>query len=106
MGQNYLTVADVRAWLEQEQRDLARAHRLRNEEASRILTDFEQGRITPVQAEERLYDYVSRWDDGPIPGVRTADGMSDEEVYRTMDEARTKWRSDTIRSAPDKHRRR
>jgi hypothetical protein len=87
--EDHLTVNDVKAWLRQELRDLERAHRLRVEEATHFVTEYEQGRLSPAEAEAHMSEYVDKWGDSPIPGVATTDEMTDREVYQKMDECRT-----------------
>lgn len=96
----------MKKWLDQELRDLARAHRLRVEEATHFVTEYEQGRLSAAEAEERLYDYVDKWGDSPVPGVSTTEAMTDDEVHQQMDEHRVKRRRDALvrKEARDRQR--
>ena len=95
--EDYLTVKDSKAWLEQELRDLARAHRLRVEEATFLTTEYEAGRLSAREAEEHMAEYIDKWGDSPVPGVATTDNMTDREVFQKMDDHRTKRRADAMR---------
>src|ERR1035438_3550884 len=82
-----LTPQDMRAWLQQEVRDLTKAFELRLKDATDFVTAYAVGELTPREAKERLGRYQYRWGDSPIPGVSTEESMTTREILRRLDAA-------------------
>lgn len=56
-----LTRADMVNWLEQEIRDLSKAHELRMQEAVGFVTDYALGRTSEKEMMQRYSAYHDRW---------------------------------------------
>jgi hypothetical protein len=62
---------------------VSKAAELRIREMTIIATEYASGKITPHEANERFYDYAFRWGDA-IEGVRSVEGMSDDDILKAM----------------------
>lgn len=77
----------MQGWLEREIADIMRAAELRMKDATKFVNAYARGEITSEEAARRGYEYSNRWGDA-LPGVPRSTGLSDEEIVRTIDEAR------------------
>jgi len=82
-----LSTDDVRKWLKQELADLAKAVELRTKEATDLANAYAAGKISPQEAEERLWKYDQRWGEA-LPGTHVFKGAKDEQILAAIDEAR------------------
>jgi hypothetical protein len=87
LDDNILTPDEMRAWLEQEVRDLTKSLELRIQDATDFATAYCAGRISGREATARLRRYDSRWGD-PISGVYTSENMTNEEILRRLDDVK------------------
>jgi hypothetical protein len=85
--QNTLSASEMRSWLTQEVRDLAKALELRVQEASAIVTAYAAGEISAKEAGERHWKYHERWGDA-LPGVQSDEKMTNRDILAMVDEAR------------------
>jgi hypothetical protein len=93
----YATPQEMRGWLVQEILDCTKATELRVKEAIGLVTEYEQGKITPDQASQRLTRYEERWGEA-LFGATAGKTMSDEQIIATIDDARSKqWASELAR---------
>lgn len=81
-----LTPTEMRQWLQREVREVLKAAELRVKDATEIVTGYAVGDLTPQAAMDRFDLYNKRWSE-PIPGVVTAEGMTDEEILHRRDVA-------------------
>jgi phage repressor protein C with HTH and peptisase S24 domain len=81
-NEDILTPAEMRKWLTDEIRDRKREHELREKEATEFVTAYEEGKITPSEADERFYEHSKRWGEAFKGYLSTTEGLSDEEVLR------------------------
>jgi hypothetical protein len=79
----------MQRWLESEIADIQKAADLRIRDATAIVSEYTQGRISAEEAERRSYAYANRWGDA-LPGVMSTRGLTDEEILRKLDQARAK----------------
>jgi hypothetical protein len=77
----------MQGWLEREIADITRAAELRIKDASRFVNAYARGEITSEEAAKRGYEYSNRWGDA-LPGVPRSQGLSDQDILQTIDEAR------------------
>jgi len=82
-----MSVKDMQGWLQEELRDSAKAHELRDKDATEFVTAYAEGKLTPEEVSQRLYEYDRRWGEA-LYGASTSAGLSDEEILRRIDEAR------------------
>lgn len=82
---DHLSPQDMRAWGEQEIRDSAKAHELRVQELTDLMTAYDRREISPEEAAERNWRYQHRWEEA-LPGASAQ--MSDEDILKRIDEAR------------------
>jgi hypothetical protein len=80
----YSSPQDLRRWLRQEMRDIAKASELRLREATEFVMAYAAGEITPEEADERSSRYHHRWDEA-LPGVSATDSMTDEQILTAID---------------------
>jgi hypothetical protein len=86
---DFLSPEDLRHWFQQEKADIAKASELRLKEAQGFVTAYAEGKITPDEVEDRLFAYSQRWGE-VLPGTHTAPTASDEEIIKSIDEARNR----------------
>jgi hypothetical protein len=77
-------------WYSDEVFDVSRAAQMRIHAATKIVTDYTRGEISLEEAAQRLDEYDGRWRDVFHGGVDQVRGMTDEEIYKAMDEAHEK----------------
>jgi hypothetical protein len=82
-----LSVQEMQAWLAEEIRDSAKAHELRTKGAAEFVAAYAAGKLTPEEAAERLIQHDRRWGES-LYGATATPGLSDEDILRTIDEAR------------------
>lgn len=82
-----LSPGEMQKWLQQETADMAKAFELRTKEASELVAAYTSGKISPDEAEERLWKYNKRWPEA-LPGTHTVKGASDTDILAEIDEAR------------------
>jgi len=82
-----LTAKDLQNWLRQEVADSAKALELRLREATALVADYSQGKISPEDAAQKTYAFSRRWGDA-LPGTSAAPGRSDAEILEAIDKAR------------------
>jgi hypothetical protein len=75
------------SWLDQEIADIHKAAELRIRDATRFVTAYSRGDITPEETEQHNYAYSQRWGD-VVPGVTRTEGLQDEEILKRLDETR------------------
>jgi hypothetical protein len=85
--EEFLTPKDLQMWLKQEVADSTKALELRLQEATSLVTDYSQGKITPEEATRRAVAFDWRWGEA-LPGTNTAPGRSNEEILEAIDQAR------------------
>jgi hypothetical protein len=73
-------------WYSLEVEDVSKAAQLRIQEATKLMDDCARGKISLEEAAEGVYQYSDRWRDVFHRGVRHARGMTDEQIYKAMDE--------------------
>jgi len=82
------TPAEMVEFLRDEILTVNRATELRLREFSEFVTAYTKGEITPEEANERFSRHSSRWRDAIHGGLLVPPGgISDEEIYRSIDEA-------------------
>jgi hypothetical protein len=84
---DFLTPDEVQKWLQQELADLAKAAELRTKEATDLAKAYAAGKISPQEAEERLWNYDQRWGEA-LSGTHVSKGATDEQILAAIDEAR------------------
>jgi hypothetical protein len=84
---DYLSPKDVRNVVEQEIKDSAKAHELRTRELTELAVAYEQGKITPEQADERMDRYQKRWGEA-LRGTSATPNVTDEEILAKIDATR------------------
>lgn len=84
---DYLSPKDMRSWVEQEIREVAKAAELRHKELNDLATAYEQGKLTPEQADERRDHYQHRWGEA-LRGTAGNPNLTDEEILARIDETR------------------
>jgi len=82
-----MSVADMRQWFAQEQRDLDKARELRIKEATGFVEAYARGELTPEAAMKRLIAYEDRWG-SPLGLASAYPHLSDEQILEIMDKAR------------------
>jgi hypothetical protein len=82
---------EMEGWLQREIADATKAVELRVKDAKRLVGAYSRGEISKEEAAELAHRYSSRWGDA-LPGVLRSEGLTDEEILRRIDEARTKKR--------------
>lgn len=90
--EEYLSAKDMRSWAEQEKPDLAKAAELRLRELNAFVTAYENGKLTPEEATERMFRYDHRWGEA-LRGASAGGGISDEEILAKIDATRKPYRS-------------
>lgn len=80
---------EMEGWLQREIADVKKAADLRINDATAFVAAYLQGNISKEQAEERSYQYSRRWGE-PIFGVFRSEGLSDDQILKQIDEARSK----------------
>jgi hypothetical protein len=93
LDDNTLTPDEMRAWLEQEVRDLTKSLELRVQDATDFVTAYCAGRISGREATARLRKYDTRWGD-PISGVNAQSDMTNEEIVARLDQFLAKERQE------------
>ena len=81
-----LTPKDLQNWLRQEVADSTKALELRLREATALVTDYSQGKITPEEAARKTHAFSRRWGEA-LPGTSAAPGRSDAEILEAIDKA-------------------
>jgi len=84
---DYLSANDMRSWLRQELRDIAKASELRTREATEFVTAYALGEMTAKEADDRHTQYHRRWGEA-LPGICVTDTVTDEKILAAIDEAR------------------
>jgi hypothetical protein len=79
-------LSELLEWLGLEVEDVSKAAQLRLQEATKVVSDCAKGEIDLEQAARRLDAYNDRWRDVFHRGVRHVRGMTDEEIYKALDE--------------------
>jgi len=82
-----LNLRELLEWYGHQVTDVSKAAQLRITEATRIVDDCFNGKTTLKEAGERVSQYDHRWRDvfrGLVDHVR---GMTDEEIYKAMDDS-------------------
>jgi len=92
-----ITPGNMVEWLRQEIRDISKATELRLQDATDFVTAFATGKISEEQLSNRLSIYHDRWGEEPIPGVRTDDKMTNEDIIQRLDNALPKSVRETIK---------
>jgi hypothetical protein len=87
---DYLSPKDMRYVIEQEIKDSAKAHELRTRELTELATVYEQGKITPEQADERMDRYQHRWGEA-LRGASAMPNVTDEEILAKIDGTRRQY---------------
>ncbi len=67
--------------------DLAKAAELRTKEATGFVTACTAGKLSPKEAEERLWQYSQRWPEA-LPGTHSFKGATDAALLAEIDETR------------------
>ncbi len=83
----HLSVEEMKAWLDQEVRDVKRASEMRLKEANEIVRSYASGELTPEEATQRLDRYESRWGEA-LGGAAAADHVTDAQILEQMDRLR------------------
>ena len=81
--------SEMEGWLQREVVDVKRAAELRIKDATAFVAAYSKGCISKEEAEERSYEYSRRWGE-PIFGILRAEGLTDEQILKQLDEARNK----------------
>jgi hypothetical protein len=87
-GTEYPTPKELQAWLENEIECANKATELRIKDASRLVNAYARGELNAAEAARLGHDYEQRWGEA-LPGVWTPQGMTDQQILATVDEART-----------------
>jgi hypothetical protein len=82
----HLTPKETQTWLQEEIAQLSKAMELRTKEATALATAFTKGEISAEEAGEQRWKYTQRWGEA-LPGVMSMNGMTDEQILATIDEA-------------------
>lgn len=82
-------------WYGLEVEDVSKAAQLRIQEATKLIDDLAKGRISLEEASDRVGDYSDRWRDVFYRGVRHVRGMTDEQIYKAMDDKTPKPKGDS-----------
>ena len=85
--EDFLTPKDLQNWFRQEVADSTKAFDLRLREATQLVMDYSQGKISPEEATRRSQAYDWRWGEA-LYGTSAAPGMSDAEILESIDKAR------------------
>lgn len=89
-----LTSADLLDWLRREVTDVHKAAELRIGDVTEIATAYALGEMTAEEANKRFHRYGRRWGEA-LPGIASSEGMTNEQIIKTMDEERenpvTRW---------------
>jgi hypothetical protein len=83
---DFMSVAEMREWFAQEQKDLDKARELRIKEATGFIEAYSRGELTPKEAMGRLIAYEDRWGE-PLGVASAMPHVSDEEILAKMDKA-------------------
>lgn len=95
-------LAELLEWYGHEITDVNRAAQMRIAAATRIVDDCVKGKSSLEEAGQRvLGEYDDRWRDVFYGGVNQVRGMTDDEIYKAMDEAR-KRRAKEDRESPER----
>jgi hypothetical protein len=86
-----MSLTEMKGWLNQEIRDSEKAHELRIKDAKNLVDDYEAGRITAKEVNDRLYQYDKRWGEA-LPGTIASPGKSDEQILAEVDGAHVAFR--------------
>jgi hypothetical protein len=84
---DYPSPKEMQGWLEREIADAAKAMELRLKDASRLVSAYAGGDISPEEAAKRGNEYSTRWGEA-LPGVGRSQGMTDQEILAQIDETR------------------
>jgi hypothetical protein len=86
-AEDHLSPQELRRWLGEELRDLAKAFQLRASEATSFVTAYALGEISPAEAAERLELYDKRWGEA-LPGTIASPDKTDEQIIAAIDRTR------------------
>lgn len=81
-------LGELLEWYSDEVTDISRAAQLRTQQATKIVADCTKGVISLEEASKRLNEYDDRWRQVFPGGVDQVRAMTDEQIYKAMDEAR------------------
>jgi hypothetical protein len=83
-GEDFLTPTDLLNVLREDVLAVSKAAELRIRELTIIVTEYAKGNIDPQEANERFDQYVDRWRDAIDGGVRSVEGLSDDEILNKI----------------------
>ena len=84
--EHFLTPKDLQNWFRQEVADSTKALELRLSEATALVADYSQGKISAEEATRKAQAYDQRWGEA-LPGTSAAPGRSDAEILEAIDKA-------------------
>lgn len=87
IAHNFLSPKDMQSWAEEEMRDSAKAHELRVKELKSLVADYNAGKVTPEEADDRMLRYGHRWGDA-LRGASAQAHLSDEQIVAKVDSVR------------------
>lgn len=85
---DFLSPSEMGRLLEEEICAQSKASELRIREFSQFVIAYAAGELTPEQADQKLTQYRTRWGEA-LPGVFSAQGMTDDEILATIDDSRS-----------------
>jgi hypothetical protein len=89
--QDNLSPKEMQEWAAREIADSVKASQLRIKEAGDLAKDYAEGKLSPDEAMQKMLAYDRRWGEA-LFGVGSSQGLTDENILESIDEARIKAR--------------